>query len=140
MGIHFTQPNKNIKGKNNPNWRGGKIKRKCSVCGDLYYVFPCKVRNNRSKFCSKKCFYKRHPHNPIRDGRGYIWIFKPNHPNSTPNGYIREHRYVLEQKIGRYLKKSEVVHHLNGIKSDNRPENLELFFNQSKHIKFHHSN
>jgi hypothetical protein len=138
MVIHFKQPNKHIQGDKNPNWRGGKRKCKCSVCGDLYFVFPCKIRNNRSKFCSKKCFYARHPHQPVRDGNGYMWIFKPNHPYSTQNGYVREHRIVMEKILGRILKPAEVVNHKNHIKSDNRPENLEIFPNQYEHMIFHH--
>jgi len=126
-------------GKHNPNWKGGKIKLTCNVCGEDYFKFPSQHSNKRSKYCSKKCFYIRHPHQPVRDKRGYILIFKPNHPNSTLNGYLREHRYIIEKQLGRFLKKSEVVHHKNGILSDNRIENLELFKNHSSHMKHHHS-
>ncbi len=72
------------------------------------------------------------------DVYGYVWILKPEHPNATKNGYIREHRLVLEQKIGRLLLPGEIPHHVNGIKSDNRPENLELYGSQSKHIREAH--
>ncbi len=68
--------------------------------------------------------------------KGYILLYKPNHPNSKKN-YIFEHRFVVENKIGRYLTKNEIVHHINGVKNDNRIENLMLFENQSKHAKFH---
>ncbi len=51
-----------------------------------------------------------------------------------------EHITVMEVKLGRKLNKGEVVHHINGIKDDNCPENLQLFSSNSKHIKFHRAN
>ncbi len=71
-----------------------------------------------------------------KDGRGYVLIKSPNHPNRRFNGYVFEHRLKMEKNIGRYLLKSECVHHINGIKDDNRIENLELT-NNSEHIKNH---
>lgn len=51
-------------------------------------------------------------------------------------GYIYEHIVIAESVIGRYLKNNEVVHHLNGIRDDNRIENL-IVLERGQHIKLH---
>jgi len=66
---------------------------------------------------------------------GYIRIRKTEHPN-TVDGYILEHRFIMEQKLNRFLNKQECVHHINGIKDDNRSENLMLFNSNSEHKKY----
>lgn len=67
---------------------------------------------------------------------GYVFVYCPKHPYSSKN-YYPLHRLVCELALRRYLSKSEEPHHINGIKSDNRPENLYLFPNKSEHIKYH---
>lgn len=65
----------------------------------------------------------------IKDKMGYIQIWMPEHPNARMGrgkGYIHEHRLVMSQHLGRPLESYEFVHHRNGIKDDNRIENLEL--------------
>jgi hypothetical protein len=62
----------------------------------------------------------------IKDKFGYVLIWKPQHPNAKLAGYIHEHRLVMAEHLGRPLESYEFIHHRNGIKDDNRLENLEL--------------
>jgi len=68
--------------------------------------------------------------------RGYVFIYYPKHPFAVRN-YVLEHRLIAEKCLKRYLTKKEIIHHINGIRNDNRPENLYLFESNSKHISFH---
>ena len=60
-----------------------------------------------------------------------------NHPFAQKRGKILKHRLIMEKNLGRYLKKSEVVHHINNDPLDNRIENLKLFNNKSEHLSYH---
>lgn len=72
---------------------------------------------------------------------GYVRVLLRDHPRALSNGYVWEHIVVAEQKIGRSLvyfgksdPRNESVHHINGNKTDNRPENLAVL-HCSKHSK-----
>lgn len=77
----------------------------------------------------------------IRNIQGYVYIYSPDHPfASKRHKIIAQHRLVMEKYIGRYLNPGEVIHHIDGNRSNNSIDNLMLFPNQSSHINFRHLN
>lgn len=64
---------------------------------------------------------------------GYRMIRVGGHPRAGQNGYVFEHIIVWEKEHGRYLPKGYIIHHLNGIKTDNRPKNL-IAMKRGEHI------
>jgi len=65
---------------------------------------------------------------------GYILVrVGTGHHLADIRGYAYEHRLVAEQKLGRPLRRGEIVHHLNGIKSDNRPANIDVVPSHAHH-------
>jgi hypothetical protein len=69
------------------------------------------------------------------DKNGYVMIHCKGHPNARKHThYIFEHRLVMEDSLGRFLLPTEVVHHINGVKNDNRIENLQLFDSNGEHL------
>lgn len=65
---------------------------------------------------------------------GYVMLRMPGHHLANKQGYVREHRLVMEEKIGRRLQPGEVVHHIDGVRSNNHPDNLELFSSNAAHL------
>lgn len=69
------------------------------------------------------------------DKDGYVLIHCKGHPLARKHShYIFEHRLVMEQSLGRFLLPTEVIHHRNGDKKDNRPENLQVFQSNGEHL------
>lgn len=67
----------------------------------------------------------------------YKAAYAPDHPNKLQNNCIYEHILVAEEKLGRYLKDGEVVHHRDENKMNNNPDNIIVFCSKSEHTKFH---
>ncbi len=105
------------------------IRTPCQVCGAL--------KKPTAKVC-RSCMRGANAGNwkggVHRNPDGYRLIMTPeNSFSSHLNGYLLEHRYVMEQHLGRALFPDETVHHRNGVRDDNRLENLELW--SSRHPK-----
>jgi len=101
------------------------------------------IEVRRTGYRSPKAVTRRGPaHHNWKGGvfhhaDGYLYEYAPDHPAAkSGKGYVLQHRLVMERKLGRLLKDHEIVHHLNEVKDDNRPENLELM-NLSLHMKGH---
>ena len=110
--------------------RGGLVIRQCPECTREFTT----GRKGGLKYCSRECTYaywREHPeqHPFVRgktfteriDEQGYVWVTVPG------RGRVRQHVLVVERELGRPLDPWETVHHKNAIRSDNRPENLELW-------------
>ena len=69
---------------------------------------------------------------------GYIMLRTPDHPFADSRGYVREHRLVMEDHLGRFLNPDEIVHHTEGVKTDNRKEKLEID-SLPEHTRKHHT-
>lgn len=67
--------------------------------------------------------------------KGYRYVHTHTHPNRTHDNYIAEHRLVMEAKLGRYLEKQEVVHHIDGNPLNNDPENLVVCQTNADHLR-----
>lgn len=87
---------------------------------------PPKARPDRNVFWSGGYSVDKH---------GYILIRRPEHPQANHLGYVRQHRLVAEQMLGRRLGATEVVDHRNGDTSDNRIENLRMFPSNAEHLR-----
>jgi len=135
----------------------------CSKCGSEFerYASAVAKRQRKRVFCAS-CFNEarksglrpRGARTPIADlnrtyngkpvrigSQGYPFVYEPQFAldrqwSSLPRGWHYEHRVIAARNLGRPLRRGEQVHHVNGVKTDNRPENL-CVLSQAKHRKVH---
>lgn len=107
-----------------------------SICS----VEDCNNKHLARGWCAKHyaAWYHKNGTNaePIKSPKSLKGIYKIPDRVETKDGYITirvngkhtaEHRVIMEKELGRKLERHESVHHINGIRNDNRPENLELW-------------
>lgn len=99
----------------------------CQECGQ-----PFQPKSSSNRFCSQTCSNRqvartrKSTKGYVVSAKGYIHLYRPGHPMAMRTGYVAEHRLVMAETLGRMLKPTEVVDHINGVKNDNRPENLRV--------------
>ena len=109
----------------NPNARDT---RPCANCGTPVTRYVSS--GQRDYFCSRQCRWdiRKRPRAAQRTAAGYVLVYVGHDiPGATKSGHMLEHRKVMQDYLGRPLLPEENVHHLNGVKDDNRIENLELW-------------
>jgi hypothetical protein len=94
-----------------------RIKRVCLFCDEIFEASRAFVKGGGGKYCSTRCFGLGQRTGCLTCGYRKI---------TTDDGVFLEHRYLMSKYLGRSLKENETVHHKNGVRDDNRIENLEL--------------
>lgn len=135
-------------GPTGQDWPVGDIRKWVEVDGHTHSWVGKKIgcrHQTVSKICKKNGIETQRSgprsgagHPEWKGGRilikGYWMIYAPDHPNCTKQNRVAEHRLVMEKKIGRYLTRKEVVHHLDHDRQNNDPDNLWLFANNGEHL------
>jgi len=114
----------------------------CSVCGKgRWTIFSVKENKAKNPLC-RYCWRRSNKHNwkggRIKNANGYIDVFIQHddffYSMASKRGYAQEHRIVMAKYLKRCLLPWEIVHHKNGVKDDNKLENLQLLPSRRYHI------
>lgn len=114
----------------------------CAECGRRAFVSNIQLRRGGRHVCSHKCLNRKEysanwKGGIIKKKHGYINIkVDIGYIGADKQGYVLLHRYIIQQKLGRPLRKNEVVHHIDMNPSNNSVDNL-MVMNNSEHLYLH---
>jgi len=109
----------------------GRVKLVCQQCGKNFTRQKW-VPSKSYICCSRKCHTEFQRKDRVINGNGYVAIW-------VDDQKVLEHRFVMEQYLGRSLLENEIVHHINNNRTDNRVENLQVM-TQGQHVGLHNKN
>ncbi|MCW2925905.1 MAG: hypothetical protein JWM98_3309 [Thermoleophilia bacterium] len=121
-------------------------RKRCEWCDEEFTINQRGLKGLSRRHCSRECAVESREIPLTWDGvsstkgrlldrsKGYFLVLAPEHPRANNKGFVYEHRLVAEEMLGRRLTSKEHVHHRNGKRWDNRPENLEVM-SASDHAK-----
>lgn len=150
-------------GKDNSNYKHGKyIENRCKKCDKLIdprstYCHKCRPdrgkkshteetkkiigEKSKAKFTSDylEKIKNKHRGKKKRSSSGYILIKDYEHPNRNSHNDVLEHVYVMSKHLNRPINKNEIIHHIDGDRTNNILSNLYLYKNKSEHKLGHSS-
>lgn len=119
------------------------FKKTCPTCGKEF-----QAEERKDIYCSEPCWWNKRKQLILGSGNGrwkggikvhggYRYIKNRDHPHADKNGYVPEHRLIMEKYLGRFLERKECIHHINENTLDNKIENLMLFPTNGQHANYH---
>lgn len=106
------------------------VKKRCAYCER---EFPVSAKHKEKKFCSIECscaYRRERDRKPTRGASGYKYVW------FSDGSSQKEHRYIMEQVLGRKLEPDEVVHHIDGNRDNNSLDNL-VVMKRGEHSALH---